>query len=233
MQLQFENGFVDEAAVTIKGTSDGLVIELGDGPVDVVLAEMEAQLASRASFFLGGRVAMRVGARSLSVEQLQTIGSMIERSGMTLWAVESDHPATHKAVQELGLETALRREAGNAESGQEPIHREELAGLVVKRTLRSGQALHHVGHVILIGDVNPGAEIVAGGDVVVWGKLRGTVHAGALGDEGALVCALLLAPSQIRIGPYIARPPERSRPPKVPEMASVQEGGIVVERWAH
>jgi septum site-determining protein MinC len=85
--------------------------------------------------------------------------------------------------------------------------------------------------VTLIGDVNPGAEIIAGGDIVVWGKLRGIAHAGAMGNESAVICALELAPSQIRIGEHIARPPERSRPPKVPEIASVQEDGIVVERW--
>jgi len=106
-----------------------------------------------------------------------------------------------------------------------------MAGLVVRRTLRSGQAIRHAGHIILIGDVNPGAEVVAGGDIVVWGKLRGTVHAGAMGDDRAVVCALELAPSQIRIGLHIARSPERSRRPKAPEIASVQEEGIVVERW--
>jgi septum site-determining protein MinC len=86
--------------------------------------------------------------------------------------------------------------------------------------------------VTLIGDVNPGAEIVAGGDIVVWGRLRGIAHAGAMGDEEAIICALELAPSQIRIGSHIARPPERSRPPKIPEFASVQDDRIIVERWA-
>ena len=58
---------------------------------------------------------------------------------------------------------------------------QEAVGILVHRTLRSGQALHHAGHVTLIGDVNPGAEIIAGGDIVVWGKLRGIAHAGAMG----------------------------------------------------
>jgi septum site-determining protein MinC len=111
------------------------------------------------------------------------------------------------------------------------VPREELPGLILRRTLRSGQAVHHAGHVVLIGDANPGAEIVAGGDVIIWGKLRGIVHAGAMGDETAVVCALQLAPSQIRIGSLIARPPDRGRPPKVPEMAHVQDGQIIVERW--
>ena len=75
-------------SVTIKGTSDGLVITLGDGPLTAVLDEMESRLASKASFFVGGRVALRVGDRALSVDQLESIGSKIESAGVTLWAVE-------------------------------------------------------------------------------------------------------------------------------------------------
>ncbi len=216
--------------VTIKGTSDGLVITLGEGPLRAVLEEMEGRIAARASFFLGGRVALRVGERPLSVEQLQAIGTILKQAGMTLWAVVGDHPATLTAAREMGLETSLRPTSA-PEPAPPPPSREEMVGIVVRRTLRSGQAIHHAGHVTLIGDLNPGAEVVAGGDIIVWGKLRGTVHAGAMGDSGAVVCALQLAPSQIRIGTYIARPPERGRPPKVPEIASVQNGRIVVERW--
>jgi septum site-determining protein MinC len=217
--------------ITIKGTSDGLVITLGEGSFQAVLADLEKHLASRASFFLGGRVALRVGERPLSAEQLQTIGTIVQGMGVTLWAVEGTHPATEAAARELGLEVHVRPAASSPPAAAEQISLEEMVGIVVRKTLRSGQSIQHAGHVILIGDVNPGAEVVAGGDVIVWGKLRGTVHAGAMGDDRAVVCALQLAPSQIRIAMHIARPPDRGRPPKVPEMASVQEDRIVVERW--
>ena len=218
-------------AVTVKGTSEGLIITLGEGPLDAVLGEMQNHLTSRASFFVGGRVAIRVGDRSLSREQIEAIGTLLEELGVTLWAVEGQHPTTLAAAGELGLETSLHPSAPQHRPAQEQVPLAEMVGIVVRGTLRSGQAVHHAGHVTLIGDVNPGAEVVAGGDVIIWGKLRGTVHAGAMGDDGALVCALQLAPSQIRIGSHIARPPERGRPPKFPEIASVQEGRIVVERW--
>lgn len=216
--------------VMIKGTGEGLVITLGEGPWPEVLAELETRLASRASFFLGGRVALRVHNRALSVEQLREIGTIIEQKGMTMWAVESTHPTSQKSAQELGLETRIRSASWEAETTEFPPA--EMMGIVVRRTLRSGQTIHYPGHVTLIGDVNPGAEVVAGGDVIVWGKLRGTVHAGAMGDDRAVVCALELAPSQIRIGPYVACSPERSRRPKTPEIARVQEEGIVVEPWS-
>jgi septum site-determining protein MinC len=217
--------------VTIRGTSDGLIITLGSGPLYEVLEEMENRLSAKASFFRGGRVALRVADRPLSAEQLQSIGNRLEKLGVSLWAVEGEHPTTHTAAEELGLELALPPVASPPPHRPDHVPREEMPGLVVRRTLRSGQAIHHAGHVVLLGDVNPGAEVVAGGDIIIWGKLRGIVHAGAMGDEEAVVCALQLAPSQIRIGSLIARPPDRGRPPKVPEIANVQDGQIIVERW--
>ena len=83
--------------------------------------------------------------------------------------------------------------------------------ILVRRTLRSGYSLQHSGHVVVIGDVNPGAEIIAGGDVIVWGHLRGMVHAGAEGNDDAVVCALDLAPTQLRIGGLIATTPRAPR----------------------
>ena len=83
----------------------------------------------------------------------------------------------------------------------------------------------------MLGDVNAGAVITAGGDVVVWGKLRGTVHAGVYGDEAAVVCALDLAPTQLRIAGYITiSPEERRRKPK-PEKALVRNNRIEAEAW--
>jgi len=217
-------------SVVIKGTNEGLIITLGPGSFETVVSEMEERLASRASFFRGGRVALRVGDRPMSVEQLQLIGAILERLGMTLWAVNSDHPTTNVAARELELEVDLRPSAP-ATAAPESIPLEEMAGIVVHRTLRSGQTVHYPGHVTLIGDVNPGAEIVAGGHIIVWGRLRGNAYAGAMGDEQAVICALQMQPNQIRIGAYIARPPDRSWRPKAPEKASVQDGGIVVDRW--
>jgi septum site-determining protein MinC len=225
---------VTDARVSIKGTSDGLIVSLGEGDLASILDEFQDRLESQASFFLGGRVALCVEDRALTEEDLQTIGGIVEQAGVTLWAVESVHPETMKAARELGLETTLRPslpDTASASAPEEPTAGEDMPGIVVRRTLRSGQAIHHTGHITLIGDVNPGAELVAGGDIVVWGRLRGTAHAGAIGDDGAVICALRLAPSQIRIATHIARAPERSRPPKVPEMASIQDGGIVVEQW--
>ena len=103
--------------------------------------------------------------------------------------------------------------------------------LFVRRTLRSGMQILHDGDVCILGDVNAGAEIVAGGDIVVWGALRGMVHAGAGGDTAAVVCALLLAPTQLRIADRVSRGSAPSGP-AAPEQARIVAAGIAVELWS-
>lgn len=220
--------------VTIKGIRDGLLVTLGGGDWNHLLAELEDRLGKPAAFFKGARVALQVGSRALSTAEIEAARDLLDHKTITLWAVVSESPATQEAARQLELDTVLPSHAPEADRSTEEHAAEsaDLLALLVHRTLRSGQALRHVGHVVLIGDVNPGAEIVAGGDVVVWGKLRGTVHAGAMGDESRVVCALELTPTQLRIGSLVARSPdERKRRRVRPEMAYVSQGQIVVEPW--
>lgn len=96
-------------------------------------------------------------------------------------------------------------------------------------TLRGGQALQHLGNIVVIGDVNPGAELVASGDILVFGALRGVAHAGAQGDVSARVHAIELAPTQLRIAAFIAADAgDRGRTPIQAETACVQNDRIVI-----
>jgi septum site-determining protein MinC len=95
-------------------------------------------------------------------------------------------------------------------------------------TLRGGQALHHAGNIVVVGDVNPGTELVATGDIVVFGRLLGVAHAGAQGDNDAKVYALYLQATQLRIATCIAVDEERSRDTSEPEVAFVHNGRITI-----
>lgn len=95
-------------------------------------------------------------------------------------------------------------------------------------TLRGGQALHNVGNIVVIGDVNPGAELIAGGDIAVFGSLRGVAHAGAQGDAGARVYAIDLSPTQLRIATLIAAEAGGRGSSKEPEAACVQNERITI-----
>ncbi|MEA3340361.1 MAG: septum site-determining protein MinC [Chloroflexota bacterium] len=227
--------------IAIKGIRQGLLITPGEGDWNARLTALEIRLSESPSFFNGGRVALDVGTRMLSRSEIKKVRALLARHQVELWALVSTEPVTETAAQELGLVIKLgppaprAGEAAPQESerpsggGQPPD--EGIEGLVVRRTLRSGQSLRHPGHVVVIGDVNSGAEVVAGGDIVVWGRVRGVVHAGALGDAEAVICGLDLSPPQLRIAAHIARSPEEKRRQPEPEMASVREGRIVAVPW--
>lgn len=99
---------------------------------------------------------------------------------------------------------------------------DESRGILVRHLVRSGQVVHHTGHVVILGDVNAGGEVIAGGDIIVWGRLRGTAHAGMLGDESAVVCALEMSPMQLRIAHLIARPEDNAQSRQKPKGERVQ-----------
>ena len=106
--------------------------------------------------------------------------------------------------------------------------------VLVQRTLRSGQNINYDGNVVVVGDVNPGAEIIASGHVLVLGSLRGLVHAGATGDEKASVTALFLNPTQLRIASHITRPPDNTA--QLPaedraEIARIRHNEVVIEKY--
>jgi septum site-determining protein MinC len=105
--------------------------------------------------------------------------------------------------------------------------------LTVTRTLRSGVRIRYDGDVVIYGDVNAGAEVKAAGNILVLGRLRGVVHAGANGDEGAHILAFEMAPTQLRVARQIAIAPAgaRSKDLFAPEIATIVDGGIVIEPY--
>ena len=108
--------------------------------------------------------------------------------------------------------------------------------VILPHSLRSGFRREYGGSVVVLGDVNPGVEIVAGGDIIVMGALRGVAHAGAYGNTSAIVWARPIASAQIRIADALARSPEgsslstmrRLEAPAEAELARIQEDRIVI-----
>ncbi len=212
-----------------------MLVTLGGQHWENELRALEARLGDSPSFFRGGRIALDVGPLELSNSALKEARALLARHQVELWAVVSANPATEAAAQKMGLVISIQPEPAPVRETESETAQAEMPspdeGLVVRRTFRSGQSLRHPGHVVVIGDVNPGAEIVAGGNIVVWGRVRGLVHAGALGDMDAVICALDLAPTQLRIAGYIARSPDKRRRKPAPEMAAVRDGKIEAVRW--
>ena len=226
------------AAITVKGLRDGVLISLDQGELAALLTELAELIESRKTFFQGGKVAVQVGERHLERDELVGLCRIFGQRGVALSALLTNDPSTRSAAEELGLRTRLapsdpREPMPTGLPAAIPWDDSERHGVLVKRTLRSGQSIHCAGHVVVLGDVNPGAEVIAGGDVIVWGHLRGIVHAGAMGDPERCVCALDLSPTQLRIGSHIARPPDEKRRRKEsrPERAYISDDQIIAECW--
>jgi len=116
--------------------------------------------------------------------------------------------------------------------GSELLMDEEANARVVYGTLRSGQRVETPFTLIVVGDVNPGADLIAGGDVIVIGSLRGTAHAAAYEDDmvDRAIIALQMQPMQLRIGSVVSR--GGSEAGKVPEMARIDNRSICVEPYS-
>jgi septum site-determining protein MinC len=221
-----------ETNIWIKGTRKGLSITLGEGDWSELLHELDLRLSQADAFFRGSQVNLSTGKRDLDQTELKELMDTLLKHDIKLISLRTGSEAAAEAAQSLGVRLGLP-EATLDQMAPRTSPEEPSEGLLLRRTLRSGQSIRHPGHVVIIGDVNPGAEIIAGGDVVVWGKLRGMVHAGALGDNGAVVCALELMPTQLRIGTHIATSPEEKKSKGIqPEVAFVLNDRIVAEPWS-
>jgi septum site-determining protein MinC len=219
--------------ISIKGIREGLLVTIkpDSGEWAETTARLTTRIDEKKNFFRGARVALDVGDRPVRPHELDNLKAILTRREMTLWAVVSSSPTTQQAARNLGLETALTTGSDQLESPALNSEERGEYGVVIMNTLRSGRTVTSPGHVTVFGDVNPGAEIVAVGSVIVWGKLRGIVHAGSNGDESAVVAALDLAPTQLRIASFITVSPNDKRRKPQPEVATVQNGRIVAEAW--
>ncbi|WP_448561416.1 septum site-determining protein MinC [Trichothermofontia sp.] len=104
--------------------------------------------------------------------------------------------------------------------------------LYLQTTIRSGVEIRHPGSVIIVGDLNPGSSVVADGDILVWGNLRGVVHAGASGNAQCQIMALRMEPTQIRIANVVAKAPTKAPTEYYPEVAYIASGGIHISKVA-
>ncbi|HSL44158.1 MAG TPA: septum site-determining protein MinC [Anaerolineales bacterium] len=218
--------------IQIKGLRDGLLVSLDDAPWPEQRVALLTQVDGQPAFFQGARLALDVASQVLHVNELVELRDQLSERGIFLWAVISESPTTEQTAQLLGLATRIskpRPEEGRKFSVEDLG---EETALFLNRTLRSGTRVEFSGHVVVLGDVNPGAEIVADGSVMIWGRLRGMVHAGAKGNKNAVICALDLSPTQLRIADEVAAPMKAREHPR-PEIARLnKDGKLQAENWS-
>lgn len=204
--------------VVIKGNKSGIRIILdAELPFEELLQEVEKKFSDSADFLGDARVAVSLEGRELSGEEeailLQCIADHSRLNVVCL--IDNDKMREEYFTQSLND----RLMQMNANTGQ-----------FFKGNLRSGQVMEFETSIIVLGDVNAGAQVVSTGNVIILGALNGTVYAGASGKENCFVVALKMNPVQIRIGDVIARcADEKKDPPKEPQIAYLEGDVIYVD----
>jgi septum site-determining protein MinC len=217
--------------IQIKGLRDGLLVSLDDAPWENQRAALIAQVDAQPAFFQGARLALDVASQVLHVKELVDLRDQLSERGIFLWAVVSESPTTESTAQLLGLATRISKPRPEETRQFSVEDLGEETALFLNRTLRSGTRIEFAGHVVVFGDVNPGAEVVAEGSVIIWGRLRGMVHAGSKGNKKAIIGALDLSPTQLRIAEEVAAALNPQQNPR-PEVVRINtDGKLQAEIW--
>lgn len=165
--------------------------------------------------------------RLLDGRQLQEISDALADNQLRLRRVYTSRRQTAVAAATAGY--SVEQQAAIAQLVQPHTAAPQALAepLYLQTTLRSGADIKHNGSVIILGDLNPGSSVVADGDILVWGRLRGLAHAGAKGNGRCLIMALQMEPTQLRIADFVARPPENPPAEYYPEVAYVTAQGAI------
>lgn len=198
--------------VTIKGVKEGLVFVIDDScPFAEALRELEHKLDNTHRSILAGPVVhvhIKLGKRTASQEEKETLKQLIGKSGNLL-------------VQSIDADV-------ESEEARGPTPERVT---VYKGIIRSGQTVRHEGHLLFLGDVNPGGTLLCTGDIFVLGALRGMAHAGLAGNERAVIAASYMRPTQLRIADVISRPPDEwGIEDASMEFAYIREGSMEIDK---
>lgn len=160
--------------------------------------------------------------RLLDVRQLQAIAEILEAVHLNLRWLQTTRRQTAIAAVTLGYSVDQSPRIPTLLIPDPPL----APPLYLTSPVRSGTEIRHPGNIILAGDVNPGGSLIANGDILIWGTLRGTAHAGAEGNQDAIIMILKLAPSQLRIADLVARVSPEAADQGEPEVAYITPDGI-------
>ncbi|NJR73177.1 MAG: septum site-determining protein MinC [Scytonema sp. CRU_2_7] len=187
-------------------------------------------LACDRSFSPNTAVHLVAQDRLLDGRQLQELAESLNQFQIELKSVSTSRRQTAIAAVTMGYSVEQLQQQTTLRAESKPSKPPLVEPLYLEKTLRSGEEIRHPGHVILLGDLNPGGILIADGDILVWGRLRGIAHAGAVGDRDCLIMALQMEPTQLRIADAVARAPEKSPMQFHPEVAYITSKGIRIAR---
>ena len=227
--------------VAFRGKQSSLELDIAPGvSYEEARRAIVQKLEARRSFFAGSACVNIVGGEMRAEEQQELKEILTRDFGMVhveFGQIMPSVPQGKRPEDPTRRERAVPAETVGEDSEEQPLNlksglttlRQGTAAFV-SETVRNGQRVAFDGDIVVLGDVNFGAELVATGNIAVMGALRGMAHAGAAGDESAFVTAYRLQPQQLRIGTLIAiAPAGEQQEVGYPEVARVRGGEISIE----
>jgi septum site-determining protein MinC len=206
---------VNDNYVIFKGGRKGIIVLLDDKvDFELLKEQLKSKVKDAQKFFEGAKATVSFKGRELSEEQeKQCLDIIVNESKLNITFVYSQEEDKISDEKKQDYDTSITQTK------------------YYFGAIRSGQSINFAGSVVIMGDVNPGGEIIAEGNVIVLGTLKGLVHAGAKGKSDAFISALKLIPVQLRIADIITYFPDEALKikNKVPEYAYIRDSKICVE----
>lgn len=222
-----------QSIVAIKGVDDKLEVYFNEMASYPSLREdLIQKLQSNKKFFLNSDAKVVISGRDLSQAQRREIKRIfaMDYGISNVYYADEIKKMTETSVLYQPKEAEEKEPQQAASLGEiELVSREyfDAKSIFIATTVRSGQRIECEGDIVVLGDVNPGAEIIAGGSIAVFGTLRGLAHAGAGGREDVCVAALYMKPKQLRLSGRVVMPDENRKDAAVGEIAQLVEGKVV------
>ncbi|WP_455719417.1 septum site-determining protein MinC [Agathobacter sp.] len=203
-------------SVTIKSNKYGINLVLNaEVAFDELLKDVIEKFKASANFFKNAKLALSFEGRELSEDEEQQIIAAIEDNTTIEILCIVENGTKQEAVMKENVEAfydAVQQQYENAIAQNQMPENVNVPDQFYRGTLRSGQVISSDSSVTIIGDVNPGAKIIAQGNIVILGALKGNAHAGCTGDRSCFIFALDMQPIQIQIGDLIAKSPDKPEP---------------------
>lgn len=195
-------------------------------PEEDITSAIDMVVSNETGIFKGAQVIIDFEGRKINADLLCLVMKrLVWPLGMSVVAWRSLDGESLDLLKRAGLPVEDPGSFGPASS------KAPLPAMRIRRSLRSGQRVEHRGDVIVEGNVNDGAEVLASGNVVILGRLQGLVHAGFGGCEDASVCARVFEAPQVRIGLKVGFMDKRDSWWGKSVVVSVDDGAVVVSEW--
>jgi len=208
------------SSITFKGFRNGLIFHFHPGfSFSNYYQFLQDSFAENPQLFTNAQVLFAgEGLQRLSLEERIELQKLCLAQGLPL-----ENHYTETAEPTVKAESpAVSAEAASCGAD----------GMTISRTLRSGQKCYTEGTLVVYGNVNESAEIMAGGDIIVLGRLEGVAHAGCHGKEDSIIFALSLNARQIRIASHVSRAGEDEAADRhYPEIACIENGTIEIKPY--